>query len=155
MGRPVSPKALVELEKIIGKVHSWGAKFVLKGIMTPDEANLALEVGADAIVVSNHGGRVLDHTPGTAEVLQEVSDPVKGKLDVLVDGGIRTGVDVLKMLALGADAVMIVRPVSVAAMGGLQEGVEKYFGIIKSQLTSAMVLTGCKDIASVDIRVQF
>lgn len=63
MGRPVSPKALVELEKIIGKVHSWGAKFVLKGIMTPDEANLALEVGADAIVVSNHGGRVLDHTP--------------------------------------------------------------------------------------------
>jgi hypothetical protein len=155
MGRPVSPKAPVELEKIIEKVHSWGAKFVLKGIMTPDEASLALEVGADAIVVSNHGGRVLDHTPGTAEVLQEVSDPVKGKLDVLVDGGIRTGVDVLKMLALGADAVMIGRPVSVAAMGGLQEGVEKYFGTIKSQLTSAMVLTGCKDIASVDIRVLF
>ncbi|BCS90119.1 alpha-hydroxy-acid oxidizing protein [Pseudodesulfovibrio sediminis] len=155
MGRPVSPKAPAELAKIIEKVHSWGARFVLKGIMTPDEAALAVEVGADAIVVSNHGGRVLDHTPGTAEVLQEVSEAVKGQLVVFVDGGIRTGVDVLKMLALGADAVMVGRPVSVAAVGGLQEGVEKYMETLRGQLVGAMVLTGCKDIASVDINVLF
>lgn len=155
MGRPVSPKSPDELVKIVEKVHSWGAKFVLKGIMTPDEAELAVKVGADAIVVSNHGGRVLDHTPGTAEVLHEVAEPVKGKIDVIVDGGIRTGVDVLKMLALGADCVMIGRPVSVAAVGGLQEGVEKYFENIKGQLAGAMVLTGCKDIESIDLKVLF
>lgn len=155
MGRPVSPKPVEELKKIIEKVHSWDAKFVLKGVMTPDEAELAVEVGADAIVVSNHGGRVLDHCPGTAEVIDEVAAPVKGKIDVIVDGGIRTGVDVLKMLALGADAVMIGRPVSMAAVGGLQEGVEKYFELIKGQLTGAMVLTGSKDIASIDERILF
>lgn len=155
MGRPVAPKPPAELKKIIEKVHGWGAKFILKGIMTPDEARLAVEVGADAIVVSNHGGRVLDHTPGTAEVLADIAAAVKGQIAILVDGGIRTGADVLKMVALGADAVLIGRPVSVAAVGGLQEGVEKYFATIKGQLAGAMVLTGCKDIASVDKRVLF
>nr|WP_321256014.1 alpha-hydroxy-acid oxidizing protein [uncultured Pseudodesulfovibrio sp.] len=155
MGRPVSPKPASELKKIIDKVHSWDAKFILKGIMTPDEAELAAEVGADGIVVSNHGGRVLDHAPGTAEVIHEVSEPVKGKLAVIVDGGIRTGVDVLKMIALGADAVMVGRPVAVAAMGGLEEGVEKYFDTLKAQLSGAMILTGSKDIKSIDINVLF
>lgn len=155
MGRPVSPQTPEKLKEIIDMVHGWGAKFILKGIMTPDEAELAVKVGADAIVVSNHGGRVLDHTPGTAEVLWEVAKPVKGKLDVIVDGGIRTGVDVLKMLAMGADAVMIGRPISVAAVGGLQEGVEKYFETIKGQLTGAMVLTGCSTIKDIDERVLF
>ncbi|MCJ2165824.1 MULTISPECIES: alpha-hydroxy-acid oxidizing protein [unclassified Pseudodesulfovibrio] len=155
MGRPVAPKPVSELKKIVDKVHGWGAKFVLKGIMTPDEAELAVKVGADAIVVSNHGGRVLDHTPGTAEVLPEVAEQVHGRITVIVDGGIRSGADVLKMLALGADAVMIGRPVSVAAVGGLQQGVEKYFANIKAQLAGAMVLTGCKDIASVDTNILF
>ncbi|WP_319542641.1 alpha-hydroxy-acid oxidizing protein [uncultured Pseudodesulfovibrio sp.] len=155
MGRPVSPKPASELKKIIDTVHSWDAKFIIKGIMTPDEAELAAEVGADGIVVSNHGGRVLDHAPGTAEVIHEVSEPVKGKLAVIVDGGIRTGVDVLKMIALGADAVMIGRPVSVAAMGGLEDGVDSYFASLKAQLSGAMVLTGCKDIKSIDINVLF
>jgi len=155
MGRPVSPKPAAELKKIIDKVHSWDAKFILKGVMTPDEAELAAEVGADGIVVSNHGGRVLDHAPGTAEVVHEVSEPVKGKLAVIVDGGVRTGVDVLKMIALGADAVMIGRPVAVAAMGGLEEGVEKYFETLKAQLLGAMIMTGCKDIKSIDINVLF
>ncbi|MBG0791600.1 MAG: alpha-hydroxy-acid oxidizing protein [Desulfovibrionaceae bacterium] len=155
MGRPVSPKTPEELARIIEKVHSWDARFILKGIMTPDEAELAAQVGADGIVVSNHGGRVLDHTPGTAEVLHEVAEPVKGKLAVIVDGGVRTGVDVLKMLALGADCVMIGRPISVAAVGGLQEGVEKYCETLRGQLYGAMVLTGCKDIDSIDLNVLF
>ena len=155
MGRPVSPKSPEELARIIEKIHSWDAQFILKGVMTPDEAELAAEVGADGIVVSNHGGRVLDHTPGTAEVLHEVAEPVKGRLAVIVDGGVRTGVDVLKMLALGADCVMIGRPISVAAVGGLQEGVEKYYETIKGQLYGAMIMTGCKDVASIDINVLF
>lgn len=155
MGRPVSPKAPEELKAIIDKIHSWDAKFILKGIMTPDEAELAVEVGADAIVVSNHGGRVLDHTPGTAEVLPGIAAKVKGNIDILVDGGVRTGADVLKLVALGADAAMIGRPVSIAALGGLQDGVEKYFATIKGQLTQAMVLTGSASIAGVGSNVLY
>lgn len=147
MGRPVSPKPPEKLKEIIETQRPM--KFILKGVMTPDEARLAVEVGADAIVVSNHGGRVLDHTPGVAEVLPDVAAAVKGKLFVLADGGIRTGGDVLKMLALGADAVMIGRPFSVAAVGGLKDGVVKYIEQLKSQLAAAMVLTGCADARAV------
>ena len=117
--------------------------------MTVDQARLAVEVGAAAIVVSNHGGRVLDHTPGAAEGLPEITDAVKGQITILADGGIRSGADVLKMLALGADAVMIGRPFSVATVGGLEEGVTKYIDQIRNELVSAMVLTGCRDLASV------
>ncbi len=155
MGRPVSPKTPDELAKIVEKVHGWGAKFIVKGIMTPDEAELAAEAGADAIVVSNHGGRVLDHAPGSAAVLPSIARVVKGKIDIFADGGVRDGVDVLKLLALGADCVMIGRPVAMAAVGGLQDGVEKYFATIKGQLLQAMVLTGSQTIKDIDARVLF
>jgi len=155
MGRPVEPKTPLELDKIIRKIHSGGAKFIIKGIMTPDEASRAVGVGADGIVVSNHGGRVLDHTPGTAEVIKGVAEVVKGNIDVLVDGGVRSGIDVLKLLALGADAVLIGRPVAVAAVGGLQEGVEKYFANIKAQLLQGMVLTGSQKICEIDPSILF
>ena len=147
MGRPVTPKPPEKLRRIIEKT---AMKFILKGIMTPEEARLAVDVGADAIVVSNHGGRVLDHTPGVAEVLPSVADAVKGRIIVIADGGVRTGGDVLKMLALGADAVMIGRPFSVAAVGGLREGVSQYIDQVRSELVSAMILTGTPSVASVD-----
>lgn len=147
MGRPVTPKAPEKLRKIIEKTPM---KFILKGIMTPEEARLAVDVGADAIVVSNHGGRVLDHTPGVAEVLSSVAGAVKGRITVIADGGVRTGGDVLKMLALGADAVMIGRPFSVAAVGGLLEGVVKYIEQIHSELVSAMILTGTPSVGAVE-----
>jgi isopentenyl diphosphate isomerase/L-lactate dehydrogenase-like FMN-dependent dehydrogenase len=146
MGRPVSPKPPKKLKEIIGRTP---AKFILKGIMTPDEARLAADVGAAGIVVSNHGGRVLDHTPGTASVLAGVAAAVKGRIAVLVDGGVRTGVDVLKMLALGADAVMIGRPFSIAAIGGAAEGVEKYLDQLRGELSAAMILTGTARAAAV------
>jgi len=146
MGRPVTPKPPEKLKEIIQRS---GMKFILKGIMTPNEAETAVEVGAHAIVVSNHGGRVLDHTPGAAEVLPAVADAVKGRITILADGGVRTGGDVLKMLALGADAVMIGRPFSVAAVGGLLDGVAAYIDKIKSELISAMVLTGTGSVRSV------
>ena len=146
MGRPVSPKSMDQLRRIIQK---WGKQFILKGIMTPDEAELAVEAGAHGIVVSNHGGRVLDHTPATADVLPEISRRVKGKITILVDGGVRSGGDILKMLALGADAVMIGRPFSVAAVGGLQDGVEKFIDRLHGELLQAMVLTGTRSVTEV------
>jgi NAD(P)H-dependent flavin oxidoreductase YrpB (nitropropane dioxygenase family) len=146
MGRPVNPKSPARMKAIIARTP---ARFVLKGIMTADQARIALDVGAAAIVVSNHGGRVLDHTPGAAEVLPEIAAAVKGQLPILADGGVRTGADVLKLIALGADAVMIGRPFSIAAMGGLKEGVIRYIEQLRRELISAMVLTGCADMASV------
>ena len=147
MGRPVSPKSLDKLSEIIRKT---GTKFILKGVMTADEAELAVQAGADAIVVSNHGGRVLDHAPGTADVLAGIADKVKGKVTILADGGIRSGGDVLKMLALGADAVLIGRPFSVAAVGGLQPGVEASIDALMAELKQAMVLTGTRSASAVE-----
>ena len=152
MGRPVSPKPL---EKLIEIVKKSGMKFVIKGIMTPEDAQLAVNSGADAIVVSNHGGRVLDHAPGSADVLEDIADTVKGKITILADGGVRSGGDVLKLLALGADAVMIGRPFSVAAIGGLQAGVETYIDTIKTELEQTMVLTGTPAASSVDKSILF
>ena len=146
MGRPVSPKTVEKLGQIV-KIVS--AKFILKGVMTVEDAMFAVDAGADAIVVSNHGGRVLDFTPGAATVLGDIYDAVKGKITILADGGVRTGGDVLKLLALGADAVMIGRPFCVAAVGGLQEGVELYIDKIRTELEQAMVLTGVQKACDV------
>lgn len=146
MGRPVTPKPAEELARII---ESTSMKFILKGVMTPGQARLAVEAGADAIVVSNHGGRVMDHTPGAARVLPALVDAVYGRMAILADGGVRSGADVLKLIALGADAVMIGRPFSVAAMGGRQEGVQTYLETIRTELIQAMVMTGTTDIKTV------
>jgi len=146
MGRPVSPKSIEKLGQIIKSVS---AKFILKGIMTIEDAYAAVEAGADAIVVSNHGGRVFDFTPGAATVLPAIADAVKGRVTILADGGVRTGGDMLKLLALGADAVMIGRPFSIVAMGGLQNGVELFIDKIQTELEQAMVLTGVQNLNQV------
>jgi 4-hydroxymandelate oxidase len=152
MGRPVGPKDARALAAIISRTSM---KCVLKGIMTPDEARLAVDAGASGIVVSNHGGRVLDHAPGVAEVLPAVSSAVKGEIAVLADGGVRSGGDVLKMLALGADAVMIGRPFSVAAVGGLQPGVTTYLDTLRGELIATMVLTGTASVSDVSPRILY
>lgn len=150
MGRPVSPRSPRELADIIRRIE---VPFILKGVMTVTDAKAAVDAGARAIVVSNHGGRVLDDTPGAAEVLPEIVAAVKGAAAILADGGVRSGGDVLKLLALGADAVMIGRPFSVAAVGGLQAGVTRYIDQIAGELRAAMVLTGTAraDAVSPDI----
>ncbi|MCX7903839.1 MAG: alpha-hydroxy-acid oxidizing protein [Caloramator sp.] len=149
-GKPVGPKTLDEIKEL---VNSTKLPFILKGIMTVEDAQLAVEAGAAAIVVSNHGGRVLDHTPGVAEVLPKIAKEVKGKITILADGGVRTGVDVLKMIALGADAVLIGRPFVTASFGGGREGVKLYIDKLANELKSAMILTGCKDIKSIDSKI--
>lgn len=150
MGRPVGPKTLDEITRIVAKAHDAGVKFLLKGIMTVSDALLAIEAGADGIVVSNHGGRVLEYAPGTARVLPAIARAVGGKISIMADGGVRNGADVFKMLALGADIVGIGRPVSIAAIGGGGEGVKKYLGIVRDELAQTMILTGCRDIGSID-----
>lgn len=117
--------------------------------MTLKEAEIAYNLGVSAIVVSNHGGRILDHTPGVAEVLPEIADKLKGKITIIADGGVRSGVDVLKLLALGADAVLIGRPVVVAVFGGGREALKLYFDTIKSELKQAMLLTGVASVKNV------
>ena len=151
-GKPVMPKNVDEIKEI---VKSTKLPFILKGIMTPDDAKLAVEAGVDAIVVSNHGGRVLDQTPGVAHVLKAIAQEVKGKVIILADGGVRSGADILKMLALGADAVLIGRPFVTASFGGKTEGVKTYIDILKGELKSAMVLTGCNSIKSVNDRILY
>ena len=142
-GQPVGPKSAQEWAEIITATD---LPFVLKGIMTVEDAEASAEAGAAAIVVSNHGGRVLDHTPGTAEVLPDIAKAVRGDVTVLVDGGVRSGVDVLKMLALGADAVLVGRPLAIAAVGGGAEGVSMTLEQYADQLRSAMILTGCASL---------
>ncbi|NHJ86358.1 MAG: alpha-hydroxy-acid oxidizing protein, partial [Asgard group archaeon] len=117
---PVFTKSVDDLKEL---VNSTKLPFIVKGIMCSEDARDAIYAGAKAIVVSNHGGRVLDHSPGTADVLPDIVTECKGKTTILVDGGIRTGYDVLKMLALGAEAVLIGRDIIRAAVGGGIDGV--------------------------------
>lgn len=152
---PVGTKTPAELAGVIKMAHGLGFKFIVKGVMSVDEAKIAVDAGADAVLVSNHGGRVLDHTPGTAEALPAIADAVGKSSVVMLDGGIRSGVDVLKALALGARFVLICRPVLVAVHGDEEHGAGKYLDIIKDELLQAMRLTGCKDAASVTGRVLY
>ncbi|MDR2367101.1 MAG: alpha-hydroxy-acid oxidizing protein [Deltaproteobacteria bacterium] len=153
MGSPAYPKDRKELAGIIGAAHGLGLSFVVKGIMGPDDALAAVEAGADGLVVSNHGGRVLDSVPGTAEVLPGIAGRLGGRVPILIDGGVRSGVDILKALALGADGVMIGRPFAVAAIGGGREGVALYAETLRAGLEQAMVMTGCADVGSVPASV--
>lgn len=145
-GQPVGPKTFEETREVVAQA---GIPFIIKGIMTPDEAWLAVRAGAAAVVVSNHGGRVLDHTPGAAEVLPAIASRIKGRAAILVDGGVRTGADVLKLLALGADAVLVGRPLAVAAFGAGAEGVAAVLQKMQAELVSAMLLTGTASVRDV------
>jgi isopentenyl diphosphate isomerase/L-lactate dehydrogenase-like FMN-dependent dehydrogenase len=148
MGHPAYPKSEPELKSIVTTAREMGLKFVIKGVMCPEDAEACLAAGVDGIVVSNHGGRVLDSAPGTAKVLPAIVAKAKGKAAILVDGGVRSGGDIFKMLALGADCVMIGRPCSIAAIGGGREGVALYVELLRSQLEQVMIMTGCPDVKS-------
>ena len=147
MGRHVYAKDPAGLKEMADIAHKNGARFIIKGVMCVEDAVHCAEAGVDAIIVSNHGGRVLDYTPGTAEVLPGIAAAVKGRIGIIGDGGVRSGVDILKMLALGADCVMVGRPYSVAAIGGGKEGVKLYTKTYRDQLEQAMIMTGCNDVA--------
>lgn len=144
---PAGSKTVDELKEIVKLMN--GKPFILKGIMTVNGAKKALEVGASGIVVSNHGGRVLDQCPATAEVLPAIVDAVGGKMTILVDGGIRTGMDVFKALALGADAVLIGRPFVNMVYGGGAEGVQVYVDKLKAELADTMAMCGAHKLSDI------
>lgn len=146
-GKPVSPMSVETLKEIVGTTKK---PFIIKGIMTVSGAKKAVEAGAYGIVVSNHGGRVLDETPASLEVLPEIVAAVKGQIKIFIDGGVRTGLDVFKAIALGADAVLIARPFVTAIYGGGEEGVGLLVNQIESELLSAMTMTGCKALSDIN-----
>ena len=145
-GRPGGPWGVRAWKETISRGN---VPVILKGVMTVEDARLAVEAGAAGIIVSNHGGRVLDHTPGTAEVLPDIASAVKGKIKIFIDGGIRSGVDALKMLALGAEAVFVGRPMAIAAVGGGKEGVALLLAQYADQLRTAMIYAGCRSLEEV------
>ena len=145
-GQPVEPKTVAQLKEL---VQSTALPLILKGIMSVEDALAAREAGAAAIVVSNHGGRVLDHTPGTADVLPQIAQAVRGDLVVMADGGVRSGVDVLKMLALGAQAVLVGRPLAIGAIGAGTDGVRLTLEQICNELKVAMIYTGCASVCEI------
>jgi isopentenyl diphosphate isomerase/L-lactate dehydrogenase-like FMN-dependent dehydrogenase len=122
---------------------------VVKGILTAEDARLAVEHGAAGVIVSNHGGRQLDRTPATVDVLAEVVDAVGGRAEVYLDGGVRRAVDVLVALALGARAVFIGRPHFFALACGGEAGVAQMLGCLRDELENAMQLLGTPRVADV------
>lgn len=146
-GKPVAPMPMQVLREVI---NSTKLPFVVKGIMTAEGAKSAAEAGAYAIIVSNHGGRVLDETPSTISQLPEIVAAVGGKTKIIIDGGFRSGLDIFKALALGADAVMIARPFVTAVYGGDSEGVQLLIKQYKKELEEAMLMTGCRTLTDIE-----
>ncbi len=144
---PAGSKTVEQLKEIADYA---GVPFILKGIMTVKGAEKAVKAGAKAIVVSNHGGRVLDQCPATAEVLPEIVDAVGKDVMVLVDGGIRTGMDVFKALALGAKGVLIARPFVNMVYGGGLEGPAVLVEKLKAELADTMLMCGAHSLAEID-----
>ena len=144
--KPVFRKSPEDIKELVASTK---LPVIIKGIMSVEDAVAATEAGASALVISNHGGRVLDHTPGTANVLPDIVDAVKGKTRVIVDGGVRTGYDVLKMLAIGAESVLIGRDIVRAAVGGGVEGVQALFELLKNTLHKAMRMTGVASLKDI------
>ena len=131
----------------------WDGPLVIKGILDGEDARLAASSGANAIVVSNHGGRQLDGTLSTARALPRIADAIAGRLPVMVDGGVRSGLDVVRMLALGADFVLLGRAwaYALAARGGA--GVTHVLKLIEAEMRVAMALTGCTGIGEIDTQI--
>lgn len=162
---PTAAEASRVAEKAGGAIHSraltWThtiswlrkvtlMKIILKGVMTEEDAELAVEHGADAIVVSNHGGRQLDSSPSTLEALPSIASAVKGRIPILFDGGVRHGSDVFKALALGADLVLVGRPVLWGMSYNGQDGVELVANILEREFARTMALSGAPDIQAIN-----
>lgn len=130
-------------------IQEWGGPFAIKGILTPADAKRAVEIGASAVIVSNHGGRQLDGVPAPIEVLPEILDAVGDGAEVILDGGIRRGGHVLKALALGARACMIGRPYLYGLGAAGEAGVSRALEILRTEFTRDMALLGCRSIGEI------
>lgn len=149
-GKPVYRKSKEDLKEL---VEATSLPFIAKGIMSVEDALDAVDAGVSGIDVSNHGGRALDSTKGVAEVLPYIVKAVDGKVTVTAGGGVRTGFDVLKLLALGADGVLLGRDIIRSVLGGGARGVKLHLDYILSDLVRGMVLTSCNSIADIDEKI--
>ena len=146
MQPPAGSKSVAEMQDI---VKAAGVPFIIKGVMTVKGALKALEAGAAGIVVSNHGGRVLNDCMASADVLPEIAAAVAGRMKIFVDGGIRSGTDVFKALALGADAVIIARPFVVSVYGAGAEGIKSSVDKLYGELEDAMSMCGAHNLQEI------
>ena len=152
---PYTNGALNQKLPLTWKEMEWLISFakvpvLLKGILNPDDAEKAIKIGAAGIIVSNHSGRNLDTVPATIEVLPRIVEIVNKRLPILMDGGIRRGTDVLKAIALGANAVLVGKPICFGLAAGGAEGVTKTLDILRAEFETAMALTGRANIGSID-----
>jgi 4-hydroxymandelate oxidase len=129
--------------------HAGGLPVIVKGILTADDARIAVDEGVDAIAVSNHGGRQLDGVVAAIDVLPEVVDEVAGRVPIIVDGGIRRGTDVVTALALGADAVMVARPIAWGLAADGADGVRAVLRILREETANAMAQCGCRTVGEI------
>jgi 4-hydroxymandelate oxidase len=147
-GKPVRPREIVFSPELSWQHIEWlrkktALKIVLKGVMHPADARLAVEAGVDALMVSNHGGRQLDTVPAAIELLPAIRDAVGGRVPLLIDGGIRRGTDIVKALALGATAAAVGRPIFWGLAVAGEEGVSQTLEMLRSELVRALILCGC------------
>ncbi|HUR68899.1 MAG TPA: alpha-hydroxy acid oxidase [Candidatus Thermoplasmatota archaeon] len=133
----------------VGWLRSFGLPVLVKGVLTAEDAALAIEHGAAGIIVSNHGARMLDRVPATLDVLPEIVEAVAGRVPVILDGGVRRGVDALIALATGASFVMVGRPVVWGLAAGGSAGAGRVLDLLRDELDNAMALTGCRTLADV------
>jgi isopentenyl diphosphate isomerase/L-lactate dehydrogenase-like FMN-dependent dehydrogenase len=151
MGRSMATNESLHWEDVQRLRDLWPRKLIIKGIQHPEDANLALKYGADAIIVSNHGGRVLDSAPATIDILPEIVHAVKGKMNILIDGGFRRGSDVIKALALGADAILLGRSTLYGTASGGQAGAEAVIELYRREIDRVLGLIGCHDVADLGL----
>jgi 4-hydroxymandelate oxidase len=154
-GKPVFRKTVDDLKELKRSVK---IPFIIKGVMCEEDALAAVEAGANVIAVSNHGGRVLDSTPGVADVLPRIVKVIRrtkrGKgITITADGGVRTGFDAMKLLALGADSVLVGRPLAREAIPKGVDGVKRVLEYFKTDLKKAMLMTSCNTVKDIDSRV--
>ena len=156
-GKPVYRKTIRDLKELRRSTH---LPFMVKGVMCVEDALAAAEAGVDAIGVSNHGGRVLDSTPGVADVLPDIVKALrrtkKGrKIVVTADGAVRTGYDAMKLLALGADFALIGRPLARQALEVGTEGVKTVLDYIKTDIRKAMIMTSCNNLEDINEKILY
>ncbi len=128
-------------------IEQWDGPFLIKGIVNADDARRAVDIGASGIIVSNHGGRQLDFMPPSIDVLPDIVRAVGGQAEIILDSGVRRGTDVIKALALGADAVMIGRPYLYALAADGEAGVDRMFDLLRAEISRDMALLGCRKIS--------
>ena len=145
--KAMAPKSLEELKELVGVTQ---LPFILKGVLSTQDAEKALEIGTGGIVVSNHGGAIIDYSAHPLEVLPEIKEVIGNQMPIFVDSGFRRGSDVMKALALGADAVLIGWPLALALAANGSQGVTEMINILTAELRRIMSVTGCKSLGKID-----